>query len=734
MFKLNYKGFSYIYFYILILTIGILIYNLPKKNNTSYNINEYEYFLSDSYDFIYPPNKLSTIYNWKTNSVSNLIPNPNNYKYAILKLKLPKDTAFSDSLVIKTHNNNFDVYKKKQYRKTNTPIQNSDYITPAFSNTSVITEIEFEEYIYIYTETNLPAYVGYISQCKVIQEDFTSSAYNSYFFKFLIFIVCFIYSICFILYVFISTDYKNNKTIKKLTITMMLFTIFLLTDSSIIFSYFPLKEWTKLNTVILGLTTFYSFHTISTSVANKNTQKIISCISYSFIPFLAFIYYLDYAKIYFYNITYNYVLMYIVICLIALLIIFVCTKASKLVIIVNCIFISIFYIKYTINTRLSSYLFFDIYNLLILFFALFSFVLLKSYIKKNIEMQKVLDLVLKKRFEVNTITECINKTISSDYDIDTFCTNIKNSIETISNNPKNLELTIFKLDKNHDTFDILYDSTGMQFFRLEVEEHISMSLNTKNNIFFTSNKRTLYFSVEQNNVIIFITLACHPYINDKDVNHFNLYFQSIKKSLENILIYSSSMYNQEAVLEEVVKIINERENNKFNSIAVGNLSYYLALKLGLGYTKAMQCKIASYAINIGKLNIKQDILKADILSSEAFVEYSNYITISHNMVKHYDSNIMNLATVVTDEYYEKFDGSGKKGLKGEEININTRIIRLAINVAYYYLNENVNSHLKYASALQIIKIQNSVIFDPSIIKILENNEKEITKLLNNYLG
>ncbi len=741
MFKFNHRGLTYVYLYILIFTIGVLLYHLPSINNSSYVIDEYEYLLLKNHNPRYFSDNLNNFEDrWQTNKVSNYINNPEKHSYAIIKLKLDKSKTHSNSLYIKTSNNNFDIYKKDTYIKSSTPIQGENYehyITAPFSNTYVINEINDQDFVYLYMETNMPQYAGYIADAQIIQSENLSKIFSQYFIKFLIFVVCFMYSIYFTLYIFISDDYSENKILKKIILAMTLFTIFLITDSSIIFSYFPLKEWTKINTVALWLTSFYGIYAISSIITNDTLNKVVKGIALSYIPFLLFIWCLDYARIAYYNVTYNYLILYIILSLIALLMIFMQIKNKKHVIkhtmIVICIFILVFTIEFIKNTYAINYFFDDILNSFILIFAFFTFILLKGYIDKSIQMQEILDLVLQKRFEVNSIIKCINKTISSDYDINEFCLHIENSVKLISSNPQDLELSIFKVDKKHNIFEILYTSTDFQFFRREIEDHIESTLLGKHNTYVTSNRRRIYFSVKQNDSTILISLGCKPYFNHKDLSHLTLYLQSIKKSLQNILIYTSSMNNQETVLEEVVKIINKHENNKFNALAIGDLCYYIATKLGLGYTKAMHCKIVSYAINIGKLNLNKELLEKEVLGIENFKAYFSYLDITHDMVKNFDNNIMQLTATVTSQYFDKYDGSGTNGLKGEEIDINTRIIRVAINMVYYYLNQNIKSHKSFTSSLQLIKIQENSIFDPNIIQVLENNKKEIKSILNKYL-
>ncbi len=175
------------------------------------------------------------------------------------------------------------------------------------------------------------------------------------------------------------------------------------------------------------------------------------------------------------------------------------------------------------------------------------------------------------------------------------------------------------------------------------------------------------------------------------------------------------------------------KKNKYNSVATGELIYYIARKSGMNYTNTMQCKIVSYAINIGKLNIRSELLNKRVLNNQEQEEYNEYINITHDMVKNYSNSIMQLVKTVCEQYNYDYRLISSNLFDDSSIDINVKIIKVAESMSYFYLNKFIYSYGKYDSALQLVQVQSGITLDPSIIKILHDNKKEVKAILDNYL-
>ncbi len=562
--QINFKGLAYIYFFIITSFIISLFYFYPADKNEPYIYTEYDYILLESYS----PQYLSYLNhfdnNWQTTNIDTILYNPDDKQYAVIRLKIPEHINAGNNLYIKTFKNNFDIYADTKYIKSNVPIEvESNYIRTPNVNIYTLNKIENLDYIYIYMQTNMPYYAGYITDLNIIEDENLSGVYKPYYVNFLMFVICFIYSTVFTIYVFITNSRTHNIDLRRISLTMLFFTLFLLTDSSAMFSYFTLIHWTAFNVIWISLIMGYYINTISILSNNTISTFLLKCISYCFSIPIVYTMFLDYNYIASYSVTFKYVLVFIIIALILASILMAISKplasAQKITLCINLLFIVIFSIKFIEDTQLLNIHFSSIYSLIVLVFVIFSYSLLRNYMNKNKEKLKLMDLVLEKRFEINTIIDCVNDTISTDYDVVSLCEKLHKSVNKLALDKENISMYMYSLNNRRNTFKNLYKTDSMTYYRLEVEHFIENALKYPNGIYLVSNREELHFCVEHGDSSVLVILKCIPYFDDDDYEKLHLYLSSIKKTLENILIYSSSMGNQESVLEEISKIINERE-------------------------------------------------------------------------------------------------------------------------------------------------------------------------------
>ncbi len=729
--QVSFKGLTYVFFFVFTSFLILLFNFLPSYRSSPYTYNSYDYVFFEDYNTIDNLNNLDDL-NWKSSKLDRLLYNPKNYQYSLIRIELPTQIKSNHNLHIKTSKNNFEIFMDEgRYVKSKSQIQkNGDFISTPNTNIYTLYRFQKSDYIYLQMQTNIPAYNGYLTELNIIEKDSRSAIYLATIGNFLMFSICFVYAFSFTLYLLITNATVAGLNLKRLSFTILLFTLFLLLDSTDQFVYLDLTKWTMFVVISLSFITAYYINSIASFLSNTPLKDTIKKISYSFVVPIVAIIYLDLNKMYSYSFTFKYTLIFIILSLTLITTLLVLNKVKsineKIVFILNLMFIAIFIFRLVEDIQLINIHFSNLLVLLFLIFGLFSFIIIKYYLKKNEEMIRLTDLVLEKRFEVSTVIDCVDNTISTDYDIISFCKNIESSISKLISKKEYVSLYMYSLTKSNNEFKTIYSSGDTTYFRAEIEELIEKSSNFDNGIYHISNKEELHFCIKNNDFSVLTILRCRPYFDENDLEKLRLYFLSIKKTLENILIYSSSMSNQENILMEVSKIINGREQNKYNSSATGELIYYIARKSGMTYTNAMKCKIASYAINIGKLNIRTDLLNKRVLSKKELNEYNEYINITNYMVKRYNNSIMKLVTTISKQYNDNY-------LNNKNIDINVRIIKVANTMSYYYLNKLVYSYGKFNSALQLVEVQSGIELDPDIIKILIDNKKEITELLNKYL-
>lgn len=134
---------------------------------------------------------------------------------------------------------------------------------------------------------------------------------------------------------------------------------------------------------------------------------------------------------------------------------------------------------------------------------------------------------------------------------------------------------------------------------------------------------------------------------------------------------------KEADDDMLVYIEKDYKDGLSHGILVANLTYRLAIRLGLSEDEAYELKLAAMVHDIGKLKLTEYLYgrNSDELSVEEMKYMRTHSKISFDVLKNYDysDNIMNVVLW----HHECFDGSGYPDkLKGDQIPIGARILKV----------------------------------------------------------
>lgn len=114
-------------------------------------------------------------------------------------------------------------------------------------------------------------------------------------------------------------------------------------------------------------------------------------------------------------------------------------------------------------------------------------------------------------------------------------------------------------------------------------------------------------------------------------------------------------------------------------LRMGNISYLLALELGLTQSEAEFLKTSAPLHDIGKVAIPDNILmKKGTLTTSEFEVMKTHTTIGYEILKESPSPYLQMGAKIALNHHEKFDGSGyPNGISGDEIPIEARIATVA---------------------------------------------------------
>ena len=185
-----------------------------------------------------------------------------------------------------------------------------------------------------------------------------------------------------------------------------------------------------------------------------------------------------------------------------------------------------------------------------------------------------------------------------------------------------------------------------------------------------------------------------------------------------------------------IGLVETLENaNTFNDEDTGahikRLNQYselLAEELKLSNSFVNEVGLYASLHDVGKIGISDSILKKPgKLTEEEFETMKNHVEIGYNLMK--DLEISPIALNIVRYHHEKWNGLGYgKGLKGEEIPIEARIVALA-DVYDALRQERVYKNaLTHEKSVEIIRSESGKHFDPRIVKIFIKKHRHFERI------
>ncbi|QHJ10445.1 putative cyclic di-GMP phosphodiesterase [Paraglaciecola mesophila] len=157
-------------------------------------------------------------------------------------------------------------------------------------------------------------------------------------------------------------------------------------------------------------------------------------------------------------------------------------------------------------------------------------------------------------------------------------------------------------------------------------------------------------------------------------------------------------------------------------LRMSHYSKIMALALGLSENAADNLLHAAPMHDIGKIGIPDSImLKPGKLTDEEFTIMQRHPEIGAEILGESDSDLIELAKIVSLTHHEKWDGSGyPKGLKGEEIPLEGRIVAIADVFDALTSKRPYKDAWPVEKAVDLIQSQSGKHFDPNIVVLFQS--------------
>jgi diguanylate cyclase (GGDEF)-like protein len=170
---------------------------------------------------------------------------------------------------------------------------------------------------------------------------------------------------------------------------------------------------------------------------------------------------------------------------------------------------------------------------------------------------------------------------------------------------------------------------------------------------------------------------------------------------------------------------NKREEQHCNRVSI--FCERIGMALGLQEDKIRELKTVGMLHDIGKIAIEQNILnKSEKLTEEEWKEIRRHPEIGYRILS--TVNDMSEMSEYVLAHHERWDGKGyPKGLKGEEIPLQSRIIAIAEAYDAMTSEGSYNKLMSEEAAVEELKINSNTQFDKELVDVF------IEKVLNKSL-
>jgi putative nucleotidyltransferase with HDIG domain len=152
---------------------------------------------------------------------------------------------------------------------------------------------------------------------------------------------------------------------------------------------------------------------------------------------------------------------------------------------------------------------------------------------------------------------------------------------------------------------------------------------------------------------------------------------------------------------------------------VGRLSHLMALRLGYDEAHASAIEMAGRLHDIGKIGINHQILlKPSMLTEAERIIIRRHPTIGAEMLSKSNHPGARLAAAVAGAHHERWDGTGyPRGLKGEEIPVEARIVTLADVYDVLTTGRPYKQAWPHRMAVDELRFMGGRQFDPNLVEL-----------------
>ncbi|HEX9026226.1 MAG TPA: diguanylate cyclase, partial [Clostridium sp.] len=217
------------------------------------------------------------------------------------------------------------------------------------------------------------------------------------------------------------------------------------------------------------------------------------------------------------------------------------------------------------------------------------------------------------------------------------------------------------------------------------------------------------------NVILSISIGFAVKQNvSEDINEI---FRKAEADMYRYKLTESSIMRSKTIDLIMNSLYEKSSIELIHSKRVSELCEYIATKMNFEKEHVNQIRIAGLMHDIGKIGINENIVnKAGKLNSDEWYEIMRHSEVGYQILRSVNE-FSKIADYVL-QHHERWNGSGyPKGLKGEEISIEARIIAVVDAYETMISDGTYRKSLSEEDAINELRKCSGMQFDPNIAKV-----------------
>ncbi len=231
--------------------------------------------------------------------------------------------------------------------------------------------------------------------------------------------------------------------------------------------------------------------------------------------------------------------------------------------------------------------------------------------------------------------------------------------------------------------------------------------------------------------LIYLT-GCEK-LNKLDKNLIKIFSSNVSTAFNNLYLNKEIIDTQKELIETLGETVERRSKEASHHVRrVANISYELALKVGLDEKEASLIRNASPMHDVGKIGIPDSILlKPDLLTAEEIETMKTHTDIGKNILTNSKREVLQAASIIAYEHHERWDGKGyPRGLKGNEIHIYGRITAVADVFDALLHKRCYKEPWPIEDVISYFQDEKGKHFDPELVDLLIANLDTFKKIEN----